>query len=346
MLSSVRKIIRTTDAAAAGAYLSLFRERNALLCFLFHSVFLDDRESRQNRVHPLQRTTVAQFRAFVRYYQAEGYQFIRPSDLFAGLDPDGKYALITFDDGYFNNTRALPILEEFAAPATFFITTDNVQRCKSFWWDVHWRESAARGMSHDAIVRDGRALKSMTTEQIEEELLRRHGRSAFAPRGDLDRPFTPTELRDFSRHPLVGLGNHTANHAILSNYSARAGRQQIAGAQEAIQSMTGLRPVAIAYPNGAHSTQIQRWCVDAGLKCGFTIEPRKTALPLDMDSQAAMRIGRFMPDGDEPIQRQCRTFRSDVQLYGKVHAGFRRLSQYRTRYSLQSETSAQPSSDK
>jgi peptidoglycan/xylan/chitin deacetylase (PgdA/CDA1 family) len=346
MLSSVQKFIRSTDAAAAGAYLSLFRERKALLCFLFHSIFLDDRESRENRVHPLQRTTVAQFRAFVRYYKSQGYQFIRPADLFGGVDPDGKYALITFDDGYFNNIRALPILDEFGVPATFFITTDNVGQCKCFWWDVHWRESAARGLSHDAIVRDGRALKSMTTEQIEEELLRRHGRSAFTPRGDLDRPFTPTELRDFSQNPLVGLGNHTANHAILSNYSATEGRRQIAAAQEAIQSMTGLRPIAIAYPNGAHSPQIQRWCVDAGLKCGFTVEPRKTTLPLDMNSPAAMRIGRFMPEGDEPIERQCQTFRSDVQLYGKFHAGFQRISRYRTRYPLQSESSAQPSGDK
>ena len=31
MLGSVRRIIRNTDAATAGAYLSLFRERNALL---------------------------------------------------------------------------------------------------------------------------------------------------------------------------------------------------------------------------------------------------------------------------------------------------------------------------
>src|SRR5277367_6172434 len=113
MLGSVRRIIRTTDAATAGAYLSLFRERNALLCFLFHSLFLDDAESRQNLVHPLQRTTVGQFRGFIQYYKAEGYQFIRPSDLLAGLDPGGKYALISFDDGYFNNARALPILEEF-----------------------------------------------------------------------------------------------------------------------------------------------------------------------------------------------------------------------------------------
>ncbi len=340
MLGSVRRLIRTTDAATANAYLSLFRERSAVLCFLFHSLFVDENELRQNLVHPLQRTTVAQFRRFIEYYRAQGYRFITPEHLLAGVDAGGKYALISFDDGYFNNTRALPILEEIAVPATFFITTENVLRGKCFWWDVHWRESAALGMSEDAIVRDGRALKSMTTGQIEEELLRRHGADAFVPRGDLDRSFTPEELREFARNRHVRLGNHTSNHAILTNYSPREGREQILAAQEAIESMTGIRPVAIAYPNGAHSTQIERWCVDAGLRCGFTVEPKKTALPLNMSSQAAMQIGRFMPEGDEPIEKQCRTYRSDLQLYGTFHAGYQRMARHRTRYALQAEGSA------
>ena len=301
MLASMRRIIRNTDAATAGAYLSFFRERSGLLSFLFHSLFLDEGEAQQNLVHPLQRTTVAQFRRFVQYYASEGYQFIQPSELLAGLRPGHKYALITFDDGYFNNSRALPILEEFSAPATFFIATENVLRGKCFWWDVHWRESVAQGMSEDAIVRDGRSLKSMTTERIEEELIRRYGADAFTPRGDLDRPFTPDELRVFSKSLYVQLGNHTANHAILSNYPPREARQQIAAAQEQIASMTGATPIAMAYPNGAHSTQIERWCVDAGLKCGFTVAPHKTTLPLDPTSQSAMQIGRFMPDGELPL---------------------------------------------
>ena len=105
MLGSVRRMIRNTDAATAGAYLSLFGERNAVLPLLFHSLFLDEAEARQNLIHPLQRTTVAQFRQILKYYASEGYQFISPSDLLAGLPFERKYALITFDDGYFNNIR-------------------------------------------------------------------------------------------------------------------------------------------------------------------------------------------------------------------------------------------------
>lgn len=335
MLARMRNIVRRTDAAAAGAYLSLFHERGGLVSLLFHSLFIDKAEIARNLIHPTQHTTVAHFRQVLTYYREQGYRFIRPSQLRGKLDPHGKYALISFDDGYFNNTRALPILEEFDAPAAFFIATENVLRGKSYWWDVHWRGSAAGGMPDAAIVRDGRALKSMTTEQIEEELSRRFGTGAFQPCGDLDRPFTPEELREFGRHPLVELGNHTANHAILINYSAAAAREQIAGAQQSIERMTGVRPTAIAYPNGAHSAKVIAWCVEAGLQIGFTVRPRKSSLPISAGTPAAMRIGRFMPDGREAMEGQCKTYRSDLQLYSVFHAGFERLAQGRGAYLMQ-----------
>ena len=72
----------------ARAYLALFRERDALLTFLFHSLFRDEREIGLNLVDPLQRTTVAQFRRFVEYYLDHGYRFVTPADVLDGLEPE------------------------------------------------------------------------------------------------------------------------------------------------------------------------------------------------------------------------------------------------------------------
>src|SRR4051794_40552303 len=175
MISSIQSLVRATDGLVARAYLSVFRERRALLSFLFHSLFRDEREIAENLVDPLQRTTVAQFRRFVEYYLEHGYQFIGPADLMAGLDPDRRYALITFDDGYFNNTLALDILEGYKVPAVFFISTDHVRQNKCFWWDVLYRERIAQGTSGRKAYREGIALKTRTTEQIEAELDARFG---------------------------------------------------------------------------------------------------------------------------------------------------------------------------
>lgn len=308
--------VRNFDAATARAFLALFRERNALISFLFHSLFRNEREIEQNVIDPLQRTTVQQFRQYIEYYLEQGYEFVGPDKIANGLRPDRKYAAITFDDGYFNNTLALPILEEFGVPAAFFISTDNIRQNRSYWWDVVYREWVARGASSQEAHQRGLAMKHLRTEEIESKLADEFGADAFAPRGDIDRPFSPSELRDFAASPFVHLGNHTATHAILTNYSSDDVRRQIHGAQDALRELTGSVPIAIAYPNGNYNGQIMQICRESGLKVGFTTRQRKSYLPLDPAKRDLLDLGRFYLYGKGPILTQCQTCRSDMQIYG------------------------------
>lgn len=323
--AAFQNLVRATDTAVARLALAVARERDALMSFLFHSLFADEREIAAHHVDPLQRTTVSQFRQFIEHYLEHGYRFVSPADVLKGLDACGKYALISFDDGYFNNARALPVLREFNVPATFFIATDHVQQNKCYWWDVLYRERAAQGASHDRIYREAVALKCNRTEDMERDLSSRFGPRAFVPRNDLDRPFTPAELRDFAADPHVTLGNHTAGHAILTNYTPEQVRAQVSGAQAALREMTGVTPTAIAYPNGAHNAEVVRICREVGLKVGFTTRPEKSDLPLADGAPGLMRLGRFATHGDSPIVRQCRTYRSDLLIYGVFRDGYLRF---------------------
>src|SRR5690348_16894723 len=76
MTGKIQKFVRSTDEAIARVYLSLFKERNALLPFLFHSLFRDEREIELNLVDPLDRTTIAKLRQFIEYYLDCGYRFV------------------------------------------------------------------------------------------------------------------------------------------------------------------------------------------------------------------------------------------------------------------------------
>src|SRR3954465_14684072 len=240
MVEAIQNLVRTADAAVARLYLSMFRERGALLTFLFHSLSRNHAEIDKTLVEPLQRTTVAQLRTLIEYYQQHEYRFISPDALLDGsLDPDGRYVLLTFDDGYFNNLLALPLLEQYAVPALFFISTDHVRQNKCFWWDVMYRERRAAGATRKGVYKEILALKHLRTEQIEIELRRRFGPDAFTPRGDIDRPFSVGELREFARSPLVHLGNPPAGHAILTNYTADEVRGQIHRCQDALREITG-----------------------------------------------------------------------------------------------------------
>jgi len=53
MIPVIQKFVRAADAAVARAYLALRREQNALMPFLFHSLFRNEREMALNVVEPL-----------------------------------------------------------------------------------------------------------------------------------------------------------------------------------------------------------------------------------------------------------------------------------------------------
>lgn len=325
MLANIQNIIRGADAALAAAYLAVFTERDALLPFLFHSLFESRDQMRLDVIDPLDRTTVATFRQLVKYYLDHGYRFVGPEDVLAGLPAGGRCAMLTFDDGYFNNQLALPVLEEFDVPALFFISTEHVRRGKCFWWDVLHRERAARGTPPAEVDRERRALKRLRTCEIEQHLVDQFGAEALRPRGNLDRPFTPAELRQFARHPCVRLGNHTADHAILTNYTGAEVRDQVGRAQAWLAAEAGVAPVAIAYPNGGSNDVVVRACAGLGLKLGFTVRPRKSPLPLDARADGLLRLGRFTPHAECRMDVQCRTYRSDLQFYGTLRSGYLKL---------------------
>ena len=322
MIRSLQSLIRSADAAVARLYLSCRAERNSLMGFLFHSLFRVADDIEKDLIDPLQRTTVDQFRQFIEYYLRLGYQFVGPEAIARGLPAGKNYAVVTFDDGYYNNTLALPVLEEYDIPAIFFICSDNIRDNRCFWWDVLYRELIERGVSKQTIYREGLAQKTLATAEIESRLAGRFGPGAFAPRSDIDRPFSPSELRQFASSRHVHIGNHTAGHAILTNYPHQLVRTQVQSAQDALSEMTGATPIAIAYPNGGYNPAIAAICRDLGLTLGFTTHQKKNPLPVEPRGEGLMTMGRFCLHGRSPIGIQCRTCRSDIQLYPLLRDGY------------------------
>lgn len=317
--------LRSLDQKLADRYLRLLGDRSSLIVLLFHSLFRDAAEIAADRIAPQQKITVEHFRRIIEYFQTSGYEFVSPARVLEGLNAGGRYVMLTFDDGYFNNTRALPALIEFGVPAAFFISACHVLEQKLFWWDVLHREAAARGLPANAVHKLKSSLKQRRTEDIEGVIAARFGTASFAPTSDTDRPMTWQELRDFARSPWVHVGNHTANHAILTNYSPPEIRSQIRTCQAELQWIVGRAPVALSYPNGNWSSLVVEIARQEGLRMGITAVTRKNRLPLSFDGTNGMRLGRMVPYGSRSLESQCDLFRSEIGVYRLVKSPFDRM---------------------
>lgn len=314
MAQIITSVAKRADLALCRGYLRFFRERGALLTLLFHGFFQNEAEIASNHVSPQQRLTVEHFRQIVDYYLTHGYEIISPDALAGPLDRDRKYLLLTFDDGYFSSRLTLPVLKEYGIPAISFVSMNHVTQNKCFWWDVVWRERQRRGEPEEAIRRELRALRSKKNHEIEQFLKTEFGKKALLPVGDIDRPMTLAELEKFASEKEVYIGNHTMDHAMLTNYSFSEMEKEIGDAQATIAGFTGIEPSVIAYPDGRYSEAVIRAARAAGLKFGITTESEKNYLPLDTDSDSCMRLGRFTLVADGRLEQQMDKTRSDIKL--------------------------------
>jgi peptidoglycan/xylan/chitin deacetylase (PgdA/CDA1 family) len=97
--------------------------------------------------------------------------------------------VLTFDDGYADNLlTAKPILERWALPATFFVTTGKLGSSRDFWWDELTRLFLEPGTLPGAldIVLDGAPLYWGLSDSATytEEDCRRHSAWRAGSNGD------------------------------------------------------------------------------------------------------------------------------------------------------------------
>jgi peptidoglycan/xylan/chitin deacetylase (PgdA/CDA1 family) len=279
---------------------------------MFHGLYEHRDEPFNDNLLPHQPFTVDDLDRLIGRFKQLGYRCVGPDDLLQGLDPNSRYVLITFDDGYANNLRALPVLQAHDAPATFFVSTGPVAAGKSYWWDAHYRARRRDGAGHDEIVTEQEELKQLPFHEIEATLTKRYGEAVFTPVDDTDRPMTEAELKAFAADPRVSIGNHTVDHAILTACSPAERDAQIKDCQDYLTALLGKAPSIIAYPNGNYDADVIAAARAVGLRLGVTVVPRKNRLPVD--AEGTMLIGRYCIDGGPDLDWQCLRCRSEVQL--------------------------------
>lgn len=251
---------------------AFFRRRNRrrLPILMYHGIV--ERRLSPDCWHQLE---VAEFRRHMAWV-AEHYHVLPLEDaleqLFAGTLPERSLA-ITFDDGYRNNLElALPILEEFQAPATVFLVTDLVGTDDVPWPDRLYLAFARTRVPIATSARlalygarlstaDDRGSAYVEAVQAAKALPRAERDSAVAAMMvELEQTGSPDpgpfrmlswdDVAVLTKSGLVRVASHTRTHPILSRCSDDDVRAELGPAHDALSRRTGLTPRVMAYPVG------------------------------------------------------------------------------------------------
>ncbi len=276
-------------------------------------------------------------------------RFAAPGDLDHAdkLPRDRPNFLLTFDDGYANHLRlGLPILEEHAAPALFFVSTHHAETGEPFWFDrvvtplqaagvtlLDLRDFGLRryrfrgadgGPRWDDIQRFLVDLKRLgdpgdsSVDRVLGHLDRQYG-AAGAPYRERLRPLRLEELRQLAASPLCHIGGHGHRHEIFTRLDAAALAAALSRSREMLREVTGTAPDDIAYPNGNHDERVIRACRDAGFTRGYTAAVGAVGSGFD-----PMRIPRILVGGYDSADALLRRIRGVLVSESVRGAGRRR----------------------
>ncbi len=179
---------------------------------------------------------------------------------------------VTFDDGYEDNLRTgVPLLQQFGAPATFFLTTRWLEAYGEYWWDTLERvllvqpstpaslDLARAGLSivlptktdderRAAHLRLHELLVHASLDQRERAVQELAGWSGGGP--VRRRPMIADEVRHLAVQPGVTIGAHSVNHVSLPD-NAGSRLLELTDCQADLRRVTGQPVDLFAYPYGA-----------------------------------------------------------------------------------------------
>ncbi len=228
--------------------------------------------------HAVSYLTADELRAILRWL-GERFRFLTPKELLAPGGPPEAGVLLTFDDGLANNpANALPVLEEFNAPAIFFVATRHVRNPSS------WLPSA-RLQAQECGDFTSEAAADLFDGMSREELLR------------------------CGQHALVTIGGHTEDHPRLTTCDDETLKRELGTSKDFLEQTVGSAVEFFAYPYGDYDLRVARAVEEAGYRAAFVEDPR----PVGRARFEIPRVGLYRARHDYLSAKLCGLHRSPLR---------------------------------
>ncbi|HHP7239299.1 polysaccharide deacetylase family protein [Longibacter sp.] len=227
---------------------------------------------------------------------------------------DGAGYLLTFDDGYRNNlTNALPVLEEYDAPALIFVTTgfidgdiypyelelaEVIRSRRTLHVPEKTRETEedlieiATLKSKEALYQTLRKpLKPVSHSQREAYMNRLADANGYDREHFQTVPFLSwEEIASLDRHPLITIGAHTHEHPVLTRRLPWPAFQEMSMSKQRLEDVLGHKVHHFSYPYGRSNRLIKSLARLSGFEWAFTTDAKRVSSFKGCDPFAVPRI--------------------------------------------------------
>ncbi len=226
------------------------------------------------------------FNQFIQYI-ATHYNVISLDDFYnKKFKPNTLNITITFDDGYLNNYKyAVPILEKYEIPATFFITT--IQDKASFLWpdfldlvsfhtsknEIIFENNLYTKNRKNEFVFKGVSLKNRCKKLIFNEIkplfISFDEEWKAIQKNSLDdywRLMNNNHIKKIAENPLFTIGSHSYTHTNLAEISIEEAKFEILKGKEILETICSKPISEFAFPFGTYNSDLVNYCEQIGFE--------------------------------------------------------------------------------
>ena len=207
--------------------------------------------------------------------------------------PKNSFA-ITFDDGFENNMSiAAPILTDYKVPATFYVTSNFIDKNHMSWIDkieyavqnVNSLKYKCYWMNEDVVLNSNKIkieflrnvrkfvknTPSCNPNEFAEELCFSLGKQVIIKStNQLDLKLTWDQVRAMHKSELFTIGGHSHTHVILSFLEKKSLDYELDTSLEMLSQKAGINPVHYSYPEGlshCFNSRVISGLKNRGIKC-------------------------------------------------------------------------------